>query len=109
MSQTAHRTGRAFLEEISDSEAWASAPPQQEARSCLQIARSNGGITHMRELIAVSEGERAELLAWAVEEPTLASKIVTAIAYREEILREFEKLLANEGVLLPRKRVGTRP
>jgi|SRR5215472_555786 len=89
---------RAFLEEISDTEAWSSPPARSEAARCLAVARANGGVEHMRELIAVSDGERAELLAWAVEEPTLTSKILGVVAYRERVLTEFDELVAAENL-----------
>src|SRR5262245_12628398 len=97
MSNASHPSqSKLFAQQLTHEAAWSWPSPKAEAAACLRVALSNGGIPAMRELIAVSEFERAELLAWAAEEPTLTSKILAAVAYREEVLAEFKKLLARE-------------
>jgi len=90
--------GNLFAERLTDEDAWRLPSPRAEAAACLRVALSNGGVEHMREVIAVSEGERAELLAWAAEEPTLTSRILGAVSYREEVLAEFDELVAAENL-----------
>jgi len=56
----------------------------------------------MRSLIGINDAERAELLNWAAEEPGLTGRIISAITYRETVLREFDRLLETH------KRTDTR-
>jgi len=59
----------------------------------------------MRKLIAVSEQERAELLAWADESPPLlASKILAVVVYREEVLSAFDALVESFWLTAMRNR-----
>ena len=90
----ATRNGRLFSKQLTDEEAWDCPTPRSEAFYCLRVARANGGVAAMREVIAVSEAERAELLSWAAADPSLTGKILAAVAFRGEVLEEFEKLLA---------------
>jgi hypothetical protein len=74
-------------------EAWRWPPPKTEAAACLRVALSNGGLAKMRQTISITDGEKAELLSWAAEEPTLTSKILGAIRYRDDVIREFDLLV----------------
>jgi hypothetical protein len=79
-------------------QAWSCWPsPRSEAKNCLKIAQRNGGVAGMREVIAVSDRERRELLQWIEQEPALADKVFAAIAYRERVLAEFNALVGNKS------------
>jgi hypothetical protein len=51
----------------------------------------------MREIIAITDRERRELLEWVKQEPALADKVFAAIAYRERVLAEFNALVGNKS------------
>ena len=94
MGKSPERTGRIVTKQISLQQAWGRGSPRAEAAVCLKAALRNGGLASMRALIGVSEQERAELLAWAADEPKLVERIEQAVAFREAVLREFDKLAA---------------
>jgi phage protein U len=80
-------------------EAWRwPASPRKEARQLVQMLGRNGDdIRSLRALICITDGERAKLRAWADEEPELVSGIEQAIAFRDAVLREFDRLVAAQG------------
>jgi hypothetical protein len=88
------RNGRLFAKRLSVEKAWKFSRAKSEAAHCLAVATANGGVESMRALIAVSEQERAELLAWAADEPKLTGKILAAVTYRAQVLEEFNRLAA---------------
>lgn len=92
MCNSSHRNGRICVKPMGVGVAWQSPSPKAEARECVKIALSNGGLAAMRALIAVSEQEKADLLAWAGDDPKLGEKIERAVAFREAVLREFDRI-----------------
>lgn len=72
--------------------AWSTPAARAEAKACVEIALSNGGLASMRALIAVSEKERGALFALAAGDPELVERIKKAVAFREAVLREFDRL-----------------
>jgi hypothetical protein len=67
-----------------------------EARSCLRIARANGGIAKMRKLIAITPLQKWQLeqMAWIGDLPLAV--VVRAIEYRAQVLAVFDELVKNE-------------
>jgi hypothetical protein len=70
-----------------------------EARSCLKIARANGGIEaieRMREQIAITPLQKWELerMAWIGDLPLAV--VARAIEYRAQVLAAFDELVNSE-------------
>jgi len=78
-------------------QAWCWPTAKSEAKSCAIAAQRNGGVDTMREIIAITDRERRELLEWVKQEPALADKVFAAIAYRERVLAEFNALVGNKS------------
>jgi hypothetical protein len=86
------RSGRIVTKPISIGGAWSKPSPRAEARACVKIALSNGGLASMRALIAVNEREMGALFAWAAGDPDLVARVEQAIVFRERVLLEFDRL-----------------
>ena len=72
---------------------WSSASPLNEARALLEMYKRGLPVDAIRALIRVTEKERVELQEFARENPALAKRIETCIAYRGEVEEIFDRLV----------------
>jgi hypothetical protein len=66
--------------------------PHIEARACLRVAKLNGGIVAMRELIRITPEEEWVLRRMAETGQLPMTMVWRAIEYRSAVLWEFDKL-----------------
>ncbi len=55
------------------------------------------GADAVQRLIRITDGQKAALRAWALEEPMLAARITESVRYRERVLAEFNALVGNKS------------
>jgi hypothetical protein len=81
-----------------DAEAWRFTAPREEAKSLLRLHlldRETNSLDTLRQLIRVHPGQEVALLQFvaAYIESQEADGILRALAFRETVLTEFERLL----------------
>jgi hypothetical protein len=78
-------------------EGWGNLPSAvAEARSMVGLAQLVG-VDSVRNLILITDKQKAELHAWAREEPLVADRIGAVIQFREKVLVLFDKLLDRQA------------
>ena len=88
-----------FLRNTAASDSWRVGSPAVEAAALFRLLRRGNGYTveSLRQLIAVSPADKRELMEWAaLSSPSIAVRIDGMIAFREEVLAAFDRLVENE-------------
>ncbi len=97
IDRTFRALGRETEAESSKHDVWRTGSAKQEALAVYAMLGKNGdSIESLRQLIAVSPIEKAELEEWAAcSSPAIALGIEHMISYRRQVLLQFDRLVEN--------------
>src|SRR5579863_9650843 len=89
--------GKKVVQQPDPANDWSWPLPESEARFLLRVAVNNGGIERMRELIAVSPEQKANLERLAATGQLSLLHVQRAIIFRQQVLEQFDRLVEKNG------------